>query len=164
MRRIFICLALMLVPAASLALAQALGAQAPSAPPQVVTGEAAIRAAIAAQVEAWNRADIPGFMQAYENSPDTTFIGATLRKGYAPILDRYTKAYSTKEQMGTLTFSNLDVRLLPTSSGAVEYAIVTGAFHLDRTAHGDAKKDDGIFSLVWRKGPQGWKIILDHTS
>ena len=164
MRRIFICLALMLVPAVSLALAQALGAQAPSAPPQVVNDEAAIRAAIAAQAEAWNRADIPAFMQAYENSPDTTFIGATLRKGYAPILDRYTKAYSTKEQMGTLTFSNLDVRLLPTSSGAVEYAIVTGAFHLDRTAHGDAKKDDGIFSLVWRKGPQGWKIILDHTS
>ena len=21
-----------------------------------------------------------------------------------------------------------------------------------------------ITSLVWRKGPQGWKIVLDHTS
>jgi ketosteroid isomerase-like protein len=126
--------------------------------------EAAIRAAMATQAAAWNRADIPAFMQVYENSPETTFIGATLRKGYGPILERYTKAYSTPEQMGTLTFSNLEIRLLPGSCGAVEFAVVTGSFHLDRTAHGDAKKDDGIFSLVWRKGPQGWKIVLDHTS
>ena len=126
--------------------------------------EAAIRAAMATQAAAWNRADIPAFMQVYENSPETTYIGATLRKGYGPILERYTKAYSTPEQMGTLTFSNLEIRLLPGSCGAVEFAVVTGSFHLDRTAHGDAKKDDGIFSLVWRKGPQGWKIVLDHTS
>ena len=81
-----------------------------------------------------------------------------------PILERYTKAYTTPEQMGKLTFGNLEIRLLPTSSGVVEYAVVTGTFHLDRAAHGEAKKDDGIFSLLWRKGPQGWKIILDHTS
>lgn len=124
----------------------------------------AIETLMTTQAAAWNRADIPAFMQVYENSPETTFIGATLRKGYGPILERYTKAYSTPEQMGTLTFSNLEVRLLPGSCGAVEFAVVTGTFHLDRTAHGDAKKDDGIFSLVWSKGPQGWKILLDHTS
>jgi len=117
MKRILLCICLVFVGVG--AFIQALGAQAPSAPPQVAE-EAAIRAAIAAQVDAWNRADIPTFMQTYENSSDTTFIGAHLNKGYSPILDR--------------------------------------------TAHGDAKKDDGIFSLVWRKGPQGWKIILDHTS
>jgi ketosteroid isomerase-like protein len=126
--------------------------------------EAAIRAAIAAQSDAWNRADIPTFMQTYEDSPDTTFIGAKLRKGYGPILERYKLSYTTPEQMGKLTFADLDIRLLPSSSGAVEYAVATGTFHLDRAAHGEAKKDDGIFSLVWRKGPQGWKIILDHTS
>jgi hypothetical protein len=26
------------------------------------------------------------------------------------------------------------------------------------------EKDSRIFSLLWRKGPQGWKIMLDHTS
>jgi ketosteroid isomerase-like protein len=66
--------------------------------------------------------------------------------------------------MGTLKFTNLDVRLLPGACGAVEYAVVTGNFHLDRATHGEAAKDDGIFSLVWRKGPKGWKILLDHTS
>jgi ketosteroid isomerase-like protein len=126
--------------------------------------EAAIRAALAAQTAAWNRADIPAFMQSYENSPDTTFIGAAVRKGYGPILERYTAAYSTAEQMGALTFTDLEVRLLTGSCGTAEFAVVTGKFHLERTAKGEAKKDDGIFSLVWRKGPQGWKILLDHTS
>ena len=46
----------------------------------------------------------------------------------------------------------------------VEFAVVTGNFHLERTAKGAATKDDGTFSLVWRKGAQGWKILLDHTS
>jgi ketosteroid isomerase-like protein len=66
--------------------------------------------------------------------------------------------------MGTLTFNHLEVRLLPGSCGTVEFAVVTGSFHLERSARGDAKKDDGIFSLVWRKGSQGWRIVLDHTS
>ncbi len=123
-----------------------------------------IRAVIAAQVAAWNRADIPAFMQAYEDSADTTFIGLTLRKGFEPIRQRYMLSYSNPEQMGTLTFNDLEVRLLPNSCGQTEFAVVTGKFHLDRKAKGEAKKDDGIFSLVWRKGPNGWKIILDHTS
>ena len=126
--------------------------------------DAAIRAAIAAQAAAWNRADIPAFMKTYENSPETTFIGATVRKGYGPILERYKQAYATPEQMGTLTFSHVDVLLLPGSCGAVEYAVVTGSFHLERAAKGEATKDDGIFSLVWHKGAEGWKILLDHTS
>jgi ketosteroid isomerase-like protein len=126
--------------------------------------EAAIRAAINRQVEAWNRADIPAFMQAYEDSPDTTFIGLKLRKGYQPILQRYQENYTSREQMGTLTFHDLDIRLLPNGCGKTELALATGRFHLERTQHGASSKDDGIFSLVWRKGPNGWKIILDHTS
>jgi uncharacterized protein (TIGR02246 family) len=144
--------------------ALALVSMAAIAQAQAGSDEADLRAAIAAQAAAWNRADIPAFMQTYENSPETTFIGQTVRKGYEPILERYKTAYSTPEQMGTLTFGDVEVRLLEGSCGKPEFAIVTGTFHLDRTAKGEAKKDDGIFSLVWRKGADGWKIILDHTS
>lgn len=151
-----ICLALFCL--ASLSPARAQNAPARS------SDEAEIRSAIKSQTEAWNRADIPAFMQTYEDSADTTFIGTTLRKGYKPILERYQKSYTTRAQMGTLTFSDIDIRLLPSGCGKSEIALVTGKFHLDRTAHGEATKDDGIFSLVWRKGPHGWKIILDHTS
>ena len=60
--------------------------------------------------------------------------------------------------MGTLTFTNLAVRTLNP-----DIAVVTGNFHLERTA-GKREQDSGIFSLVFRKGPDGWKIVLDHTS
>ena len=125
--------------------------------------ETAIRAVMAAQVAAWNRGDIGAFMQSYEDSPETTFVGGDIHKGYQQILERYRQRYTSRAVMGTLRFSDLEVRLLPPSAGKVEYAVVTGRFHLARTARGPAQKDDGIFSLVWRKDPSGWKIILDHT-
>jgi ketosteroid isomerase-like protein len=155
--------ALLVLAAASPLLAASLAAQSPPAP-STSSQASVIQAAIVAQADAWNRGDIPPFMETYENSPDTTFVGATVRKGYDTILQRYRQGYSTPEQMGHLTFSNIDVRLLPSSCGSPEYAVVTGNFHLDRTTHGEAKKDDGIFSLVWHLGPNGWKIVLDHTS
>jgi ketosteroid isomerase-like protein len=126
---------------------------------------ATIRAVLEAQVAAWNRGDIPAFMSSYEDSPETTFVGtASVNKGFAKVLERYKEGYANKDQMGTLTFKDLDIRLLPTAAGVTEYAVVTGRFHLERATKGTATKDDGIFSLVWRKGPIGWKILLDHTA
>lgn len=126
--------------------------------------ESAIRSVLTDQQQAWNQGDIPAFMKSYEDSPQTTFIGATMRKGFQPILERYQHAYSSPAQMGKLTFSDIDIRLLPGSCGKTEFAVVTGHFHLARTDRQPGSKDEGIFSLVWRKGEHGWKILLDHTS
>jgi ketosteroid isomerase-like protein len=135
------------------------------AAPSKQTDEAAIHTVLDAQVASWNRGDITEFMASYEDSPETTFIGtASVNKGFQPILERYKKGYANKDQMGTLTFKELDIRLLPTAAGVTEYAVVTGRFHLERATKGTATKDDGIFSLVWHKGPGGWKILLDHTA
>ena len=155
---------------AVLLLGSLCGASAKTAPTtlapseQTRLAESSIRAEMTAQTDAWNHADVDGFMKGYEDSPETTFVGATVRKGFQPILERYKQNYSTPEQMGKLTFTDIDVRLLPSSCGTPELALVTGKFHLERTARGNAAKDDGIFSLVWRKGAHGWKIIMDHTS
>lgn len=116
------------------------------------------------QQAAWNRGDVAGFMHGYKNAPDTTFIGSSVRKGYRAILDSYRRHYASKEQMGRLTFSRLEVRLLPAGNGEVRYAVVTGRFHLDRKAHGEVAQDDGVFSLLWEKTSGGWKVILDHSS
>jgi uncharacterized protein (TIGR02246 family) len=118
----------------------------------------AIKQVLQQQMEAWNRGDVDTFMQGYKDSPDTTFIGKSIEHGYAPILERYKKAYPAKDAMGTLDFSDLDVRSLDPG-----YAVATGKFHLARSiaAGGDAS---GIFSLVWERTHQGWKIILDHSS
>jgi ketosteroid isomerase-like protein len=60
--------------------------------------------------------------------------------------------------MGTLGFSGLEIRLL-----GPDYAAVIGRFHLDRSA-GAGGEASGIFTLLFHKTSQGWKIILDHTS
>lgn len=124
----------------------------------------AIRAVLEQQAAAWNRGDVDTFMQGYKNAPDTTFVGATMRKGYQVVRDDYRKHYASKAEMGRLTFSDIEVRPLPEASGPVRYAVVTGHFHLDREVHGEAPADDGVFSLVWEKTADGWKIIVDHTS
>jgi ketosteroid isomerase-like protein len=120
--------------------------------------EAAIRGVLNAQVAAWNRGDVVAFMQGYNNSPDTTFVGKTVAHGFSSILERYRKNYTDKGKMGQLTFSDLEVHPLD-----AHFAAVTGRYHLARRANagGDAQ---GIFSLVFKKTSAGWKIVLDHTS
>lgn len=125
---------------------------------------AAIRQVMAAQQAAWNRGDVEAFMHGYKDAPDTTFVGSSVRKGYRDILASYRAHYATTAQMGRLTFSGIDVRLLPGADGEVRYAAVTGRFHLDRSAHGSVAQDDGVYSLLWEKTGAGWKIILDHSS
>lgn len=126
--------------------------------------DGAIRQVLHQQQLAWNRGDIADFMHGYKDAPDTTFVGSTVRKGYRNILESYRQHYATRQLMGRLTFSDMDVRLLPDANGEVRYAVVTGHFHLDRTARGEAAQDDGVFSLLWEKTTRGWKIILDHSS
>lgn len=121
--------------------------------------EAAIRQVLVEQTTAWNAGNVEAFMKAYKDASDTTFIGAHVRQGYQPIQENYRKNYSSKLKMGTLTFSELNVRVLD-----AKYAIVTGKFHLSRPKSDKGAKNDGVFSLVWEKTDAGWKIILDHTS
>ena len=122
------------------------------------TPKAAIQHLMDQQTADWNRGDVDAFMRGYENSPDTTFVGATVQYGYSTILERYRKLYATPAAMGKLQFSHLAIRILD-----ADYASATGNFHLDRSPAGGGNAD-GIFSLLLRKTPQGWKIILDHTS
>jgi uncharacterized protein (TIGR02246 family) len=120
--------------------------------------EADIRKVLDDQAAAWNRGDIARYMAGYDNSESTTFVGATIVKGHAQVLENYKKRYPTRENMGTLRFSDLEIRLL-----GPDYAYVLGRFHLDRpaTAGGEA---NGIFTLIFHKAKREWKIILDHTS
>lgn len=120
--------------------------------------ELSIRKVLDDQVAAWNRGDVVAFMQGYEDSPQTAFIGATIQHGYQAILQRYQTKYADRAAMGTLNFSNLAVRLLGS-----DYAVVTGNFHLERTPGGGGNAS-GIFSLIFEKTAAGWKIIVDHTS
>ena len=108
---------------------------------------------------AWNRGDLVAFANFYEDSPETTFIGKeVVRGGTQAILERYRRAYPTHEAMGTLTFSEIEVRTL-----AAGVALVTGKFALQRSAAGGGDTS-GRYTLIVRQTPKGWKIIHDHTS
>ena len=117
-----------------------------------------IRKVLDDQVSAWNRGDIPAFMDGYDNSEATTFVGATVTKGHAEVLANYRKRYPTREKMGVLKFSDIEIRML-----GADYASVLGRFHLDRSA-GAGGESSGIFTLVFHRTAHGWKVILDHTS
>jgi hypothetical protein len=120
--------------------------------------EQEIRGVLDAQVAAWNRGDIPGFMEGYDKSESTTFVGTDITKGHAQVLARYLKKYPTREKMGTLRFSDIETRMLGT-----DYASVIGRFHLERAADAGGEAS-GIFTLLFHKTGQGWTVILDHTS
>ena len=119
--------------------------------------DSAIRALLQSQAEAWNRHDLELFMKGYWHSPDLTFFsGTTETKGWEPTLERYRRSYQSQgHAMGTLSFSDLQVQLL-----GVDSAFVRGRFQLIMP---DGKQPHGVFTLVFRKFPEGWRIIHDHT-
>jgi uncharacterized protein (TIGR02246 family) len=116
----------------------------------------AITAVLAAQQSAWNRGDVDAFLTGYWRSPELTFSGSSgVARGWEGVLARYRKNYPDRAAMGRLDFSNLEFRFL-----GPDAALVLGHWHLKR------EKDDlgGVFTLVWQRFPDGWKIIHDHTS
>ena len=120
------------------------------------TDSAAISAVLNAQVSAWNRGDVDAFLDGYWRSPDLSFGGVGgFTKGWDGVRDRYKKNYTDRAAMGTLDFSGLEFRFL-----GPDAALVLGHWHLKR------EKGDigGVFSLVWQRFPEGWRIIHDHTS
>jgi ketosteroid isomerase-like protein len=118
--------------------------------------EEEIRAVISAQAAAWNRRDIDGFMKGYDDSPSTQFVsGDKLTQGWRTVRDRYKKKYDNAGKMGSLTFS--DIKITPLCDDA---AVVIGRWRLARKAD----QPHGRFTLIFRRTPNGWRIVHDHTS
>ena len=127
--------------------------------PQTAAGPAqrAIVQVLTTQTAAWNRGDIPGFMEGYWKSDSLVFIG---RKGptygWQPTLANYQKNYPNAAAMGQLDFSGLRVNLVAPTA-----AQVVGRWHLARPAAGDMQ---GYFLLVLRKIDGKWLVVADHTN
>ena len=119
--------------------------------------EDAIRAILDAQVVAWNKGDLDGFMKGYWNSDKLTFFsGATKTSGWKATLERYQKKYKAEgKEMGKLTFSELEIDVLGPDS-----AVVRGRWQLVLSK----EKPGGLFTLIFKKVPDGWRIVHDHTS
>lgn len=71
------------------------------------------------------------------------------------MLARYTQRYADRAAMGRLAFE--DIRITPLAPDA---ALVFGRWKLQRA--NDAPS--GLFTLIFRRTPDGWRIVHDHTS
>ena len=115
----------------------------------------AIRAVLNTQAAAWNRGDIDAYLAGYAQSDDTMFVGTDVTRGWTNVRDRYKAKYDSPAKMGTLVFSDLDLRPLGNDD-----VIVTGAWKLTR----EADTPHGRFTLIFHRRPEGWRIVYDHSS
>jgi ketosteroid isomerase-like protein len=120
--------------------------------------EEGVKHMLVSQIEAWNHGKLEAFMSGYWHSPDLEFFsGTTVTKGWEPTLLRYRQRYQAQgKEMGHLEFQDLHVDVLGRKA-----AVVTGAWELTMS---DGKKPHGLFTLIVKRMPGGWKIVHDHTS
>jgi uncharacterized protein (TIGR02246 family) len=118
--------------------------------------ESAIKAVLYRQQEAWNRGDTETFLKGYDQK--TVFVGDKVTRGLDEVRVRYQTRYPTVSSMGHLTFSDLEVHML-----GVDHAYVIGHWRLERKPEAGGEVG-GVYTLVFARTAQGWKIVLDHTS
>jgi beta-aspartyl-peptidase (threonine type) len=135
------------------AVLAAIAAPAPRSEP-----EAAVRAVLDAQVAAWNRGDLDGYMAGYAQSPELTFYaGGTVTLGWQPTLERYRRRYKGEGRaMGTLSFPEIHIERLGDQA-----ALARGRWHL---LFPDGKQSQGLFTVLLKKGRDGFRIVHDHSS
>jgi beta-aspartyl-peptidase (threonine type) len=109
------------------------------------------------QVAAWNKGDLEDFMAGYWKSDELTFFsGKDVTKGWNATLERYKKRYQADgKEMGKLTFNELKIELLGDEGAMVRgrWKVVTSKETLQ-----------GLFTVIFKKTGDGWKIVHDHTS
>jgi beta-aspartyl-peptidase (threonine type) len=118
----------------------------------------AVRAVLDCQVRDWNRGDLDGFLDGYWRSTRVVFqSGADRFDGWDAMRARYRDRYKAKgREMGTLTFEGVEVEVLGPDS-----AFARGTWRLEMS---DGSKPHGLFTVILRKLPEGWRITHDHTS
>lgn len=133
----------------------ALSPRSAAAPPQP-DDAAAILTLLNDQTAAWNRGDIEGFMNGYWNSNQTEFVSSEgVSRGWQALLERYRRSYPDRKAMGHLTLANLEIRVECATA-----AFAVGEYHLQRVNDNPS----GVFTLNFRKFPEGWRIVVDHTT
>jgi ketosteroid isomerase-like protein len=132
-------------------------AESPQAVFQVEGMPVEVAEVMALQLEAWNAADLVGFMHGYWESDSLRFVGSSgVTRGHRATLERYIKGYPDAQAMGQLTFVNQEWVSLGDEAGWL-----LGSWHLDKDGMEDAQ---GMYTLLWRKLKGRWVIVADHSS
>lgn len=129
-----------------------------SAPAPVA--RAAIEAAMRDSAAGWNGGDLDRFMAVYADDPATSYVaGGELIRGKSSIAARYAPSFKRgANTRGTLDFATLDFRMV-----GADHALFTARYRLTPTAAG-GEAAQGPTTLLFRRMPQGWRIVADHSS
>lgn len=123
---------------------------------------------IEAQVAAWNSGDLAGFTSVY--SEDCKFLSPSgLTEGRAQVLARYRRRYPDRAAMGTLRFEFIEM-VPATMEVESVFGLVksTGIFGVSVAAtwflsYPDRDTASGLTLIVFRRTPEGWRIIQDAS-
>ncbi len=116
-----------------------------------------VKAALNAQIAAWNAGDLESAMAAYWNSPQMLWVSrAGVEKGYQPVLEGYRKDFADKSKMGVYSYEPLHIERL---SNASVYYVFRWKIELN-----GKKTMGGISSQVWKKINKKWMIAVEHAS
>ena len=118
--------------------------------------EKEIAAVLYDQMRCWNEGDIEKYMAGYHRSDSLRFAsGGKVSYGWETTLERYKAGYPDKTAMGTLAFSDIDITLI-----SEDAALVFGKWQLQK----QYENPWGLFTLIFRRTEDGWRIVHDHTS
>jgi ketosteroid isomerase-like protein len=120
------------------------------------TIDSQVKLALQASAMAWNRGDLPAYMQAYHRSDSLLFIGSRgPTYGWETTLENYRRSYAGEGKMGVLTF-----QLIKTEVISEEAVFMSGKWSLRR----ESDMPEGYFTLLWKNIEGEWKIVYDHSS
>ena len=123
--------------------------------PDVQKVENEIKGILDQQKISWNDENIEGFMEYYWNSEKFTFQSGNKRlHGWDALFSRYKDSYSG-EKWGMLDFTDIEIKVLSN-----DIAYVLGRWKL---LYKDSS-EEGLFTILFLRMPEGWRIVHDHSS
>lgn len=113
---------------------------------------------VLAEEHTWNSGDLDGYLALYKDAEDTEAILNGPVHGLANIRSAYHAAFPSKDAMGTLEQSSVEVREL-----GPNFALALGHYRLSRSRKNGGEAD-GVFTEIFEKTEQGWKMIFSENT
>lgn len=106
--------------------------------------------------DAWNRHDLEGYLDAFWRSDDlVVVVEGEVVHGWTLLSKALHGGYPNPSEMGELTLDRVQVQMLaPDLAQVLDWDTITFP----------KKKEFGTATIVMKRLPEGWRVVLMHTS
>lgn len=116
-----------------------------------------VKAALDAQVEAWNNGVTEMPTSVYHDSPEMLWVNRTgIRKGFEPVRAAHRRDSASRPSIGTYSYEPLHIEKL--SPNCVYFVI---RWKIERNGRSTM---NGVTSMVWKRVNKKWVIAAEHAS